>query len=227
MLFNLIGPMTVQKDFAPLKNVLSAQEIAWPEGEVSLSFEYACPAVFNEYGRGKPTLIDLVVVDGSCEPHLFIEAKLKERNFGGCSIFKGGKCKIDGRNPAHDFSLCYLHSDRRRKYWELLDKHGFLTEAIKQDPICILKKHYQFFREVLFALEHGGSFVLLSDERSPIFYRTGPPGKRGLMPSLLALTPQSLHNRIASVNIQQVVAAIKSLGEPDWLIEFERKYGLS
>ena len=101
-----------------------------------------------------------------------------------------------------------------------------LAGAIGQNVTCILASYYQFFREVIFALELGGPFVLLSDERNPTFSCDGPQGKRGLMEFLVSLVLQSLHTRIATVSIQQVVAAIKSSGRHEWITEFERKYGL-
>ena len=122
MLFNLVGPLIVAKDLDPLRQAFTRQGIAWPEGEVSASFEYEDRAVFNE-DTGQPTSIDLVLKDGNSQPRLFVEGKLVEKEFGGCSVFEAGDC--DGRNPANDFSLCYLHHLGRR-YWELLDKHGFL-----------------------------------------------------------------------------------------------------
>ena len=113
-----------------------------------------------------------------------------------------------------------------RRYWELLDKHGFLQEPIGQNATCILASYYQFFREVVFALELGGSFVLLSDERSPTFLCEGSQGKRGLMPFLLSLVPPSPHAHVATVTVQQVIAAAKASGRHEWVAEFERKYGL-
>jgi hypothetical protein len=223
MLFNLVGPLIVAKDLGPLRQAFTRQGVAWPEGEVSASFEYEDRTVFNE-DTGQPTSIDLVLKDGSGQPRLFVEGKLVEKEFGGCSVFEGGDC--DGRNPAHDFSLCYLHHLGRR-YWELLDKHGFLAGAIVQNVTCILASYYQFFREVIFALELGGSFVLLSDERNPTFSCDGPQGKRGLMPFLLSLVPQSVLPRVATASIQQMVAAIRSSGWHEWITEFERKYGMS
>ena len=89
-----------------------------------------------------------------------------------------------------------------------------------------IASYYQFFREVIFALELGGSFVLLSDERSLTFSCDGPQGKRGLMPFLLSLVPQSVLPRVATVSVQQVVAAIKASERHGWITEFERKYGL-
>jgi len=222
MLFNLVGPLIVAGDLAPLQQAFAGQGIAWPEGNITASFEYEDRKVFNE-DTGQPTSIDLVLRDSSGHPRLFVEGKLVEKEFGGCSVFAAGDC--DGRNPARDFSLCYLHH-LGRKYWELLNEHGFLSGGIGQNATCILSSYYQFFREVIFALELGGSFVLLSDERSPTFSCIGSPGKRGLMPFLLAMVPQSLHAHVATVSIQQVVAAIKSSGRHEWIAEFERKYGL-
>ena len=43
---------------------------------------------------------------------------------------------------------------------------------------------------------------------------------------LLSLMPESLHDSVASVSVQQVVAAIKSSGRHGWVTEFELKYGL-
>jgi POLQ-like helicase len=222
MLFNLVGPLIVKGDLESLQRAFAQRGIAWPEEEAGDSFEYEDREVFSE-DTGQPTSIDLVLKDGKGQPRLFVEGKLVEKEFGGCSVFKRGDC--DGRNPARDFSLCDLHHLGRR-YWELLDKHGFLAGIIGQNVTCILMSYYQFFREVIFALELGGSFVLLSDERSPTFSCDGPQGKRGLMPFLLSLVPQSVLSRVAAVSIQQVVAAIESSGRHEWITEFEQKYGL-
>ncbi len=222
MLFNLIGPLIVMRDLEPLRQAFTQQGIAWPKGEINASFEYEDRKVFNE-DTGQPTSIDLVLKDDAGNPHLFVEGKLVEREFGGCSLFGAGDC--DGRNPAHDFSLCYLHHLGRR-YWKLLDKHGFLSGPIGQNATCILATYYQFFREVLFALELDDSFVLLSDGRSPTFSCDGSQGKRGLMPFLLSMVPQPVQSRVATGSIQQVVAAIKTSGRHKWITEFEQKYGL-
>ena len=70
------------------------------------------------------------------------EAKLVEKEFGGCSAFAKGDC--DGHNPAKDFNLCYLHHIGRR-YWELMGKHGFLDGPLAKDSVCIMASYYQFF----------------------------------------------------------------------------------
>ncbi|MHA1137260.1 MAG: PGN_0703 family putative restriction endonuclease, partial [Candidatus Thorarchaeota archaeon] len=55
--------------------------IAWPIGEVTAEFEYDDRTVFNE-DSGQPTSIDLVVTGEN--KGIFVEAKLVEREFGGC-----------------------------------------------------------------------------------------------------------------------------------------------
>jgi hypothetical protein len=222
MLFNLVGPLIVRGNLEPLQEAFTHQGIVWPEGGVSASLEYEDRAVFNE-DTGQPTSIDLVLKGSSGSSCLFVEAKLVEKEFGGCSVFEAGDC--DGRNPARDFSLCYLHHLGRR-YWELLDKHSFLSGTIGQNATCILSSYYQLFREVVFAVELCGAFVLLGDERSPTFDCDGPQGRRGLMPFLLSLIPHSLRAHVFSINIQQVVATVKDSGRHEWIAEFEQKYGL-
>lgn len=88
--------------------------------------------------------------------------------------------------------------------------------------------HYQFFREVLFALEQGGVFVLLSDDRSPTFSCESEAGRRGLMPFLLGLVPESGRSRVASVSVQDLLRSIEATGRhDDWVHEFRAKYGIS
>jgi POLQ-like helicase len=222
MLFNLIGPLTINQDLSPLKRTFDDNNISWPEGEMKAYLEFEDRKVFNE-DTGQPTSIDLIIQDGTGSPKIVIEAKLVEREFGGCSVFAAGDC--DGRNPAGNFSLCYLHHIGR-KYWELLEKHGFLEGSIGKDAACILTVYYQFFREVLFAFEYNSTFVLLYDERNPTFMCDGPYGKRGLMPFLISLVPKKLHGQAKMLSIQQVVMSIKSSTNLEWIQEFENKYGL-
>lgn len=221
MLFNLLGPLIIRNDFAPLRDAFEQQGIPWPTRVDRTEFEYEDRSVFNE-DSAQPTSVDLVFFAGQ-KPRLFIEAKLVEPDFGGCSFFRGGDC--DGRNPVEDLSSCYLHHIGRQ-YWTVMEKHGFLGGTFRSDGNCALANHYQFFREVGVALENKGAFVLLSDERSPVFWRDGPLGERGLMAYLLPLVPESLRHRIGCVSIQQVGRAIKASGRHPWVTEFERKYGL-
>jgi len=223
MLFNLIGPLALRGDFAPLRTLFTEQGIAWPQGTVKAIFEYEDQEVFNE-GAAQHTSVDLVLEGADEGPRLFIECKLVEREFGGCSVFRRGDC--EGRNPAADSSRCYLHYIGRC-YWTVLQEQGFVDGQIKTDSTCILADHYQFFREAALALHLGGVFVLLSDERSPVFYCKGPAGSRGLMDFLMGLVPKEVRARIAGISIQQVVEAIKESGGYPWIAEFEKKYGLA
>ena len=50
--------------------------------------------------------------------------------------------------------------------------------------------------------------------------------ERGLMPFLLSLVPPSLHAHVATFTVQRVIAAAKTSGRHEWVMEFERKYGL-
>lgn len=221
MLFNLVGPLIVTRDYAPLRNAIENAELVWPDNVTDVQFEYEDRRVLNE-DSGQPTSIDLVIGDPS-KPALFVESKFVEKEFGGCSVFTAGDC--DGRNPAKEKELCYLHHIGR-KYWDLLEKHGFLYGPVGEERQCFLMAHYQYFREVLFALEKQGTFVLLCDERSPTFFCKGEPGERGLLPLLLDFTPPHLRCKVGMITIQSLVDEIEASCNHDWIGEFKEKYGL-
>jgi hypothetical protein len=190
---------------------------------ISASFEYEDRNVFNE-DSGQPTSVDIVLKNEKGNPIVFVESKLVEKEFGGCSIFSGGDCS--GQNPLSDKGRCYLHFIGR-KYWDLIEKYGF-SETLKAEQQCIFVAHYQYFREVLFSLEKDGTFVLLSDQRSPVFHCTANGTNKGLMPFLLQFVPDEYKDRIASVSIQELVNSIKKSGKhQDWVKDFESKYGLA
>lgn len=219
MLFNLFGPLLATGDISPAKSAFNQ----WPSGEVSAAFEVEDREVFKEK-QAQPTSIDLVISGTSNKDALFIEAKLVEQEFGGCSVFSRGDCC--GKNPANNFSECYLHKIERT-YWDRLNEYGFIKGLVGIGPICPLANYYQFFREVIFALVKGGSFVLLYDERSPVFHCSSQNGDTGLMPFLTEFVPQNLQPHVSSVSIQTVVQSIKDSNKHnDWISEFEKKYGL-
>ena len=107
-----------------------------------------------------------------------------------------------------------------------MEHHGII-ESVRNDRQCIFIAHYQFFREVIFAIEKGGTFVLLSDERSPVFqYRSGD-AVIGLMPFLSGLLPDNLKEKVVTISIQELVAAIeKCKMHHDWINEFKKKYAI-
>jgi hypothetical protein len=224
LLFNLIGPLVVFDDFAPLREALAEMPQSLPALPWSATFEFENRKIFNEKQR-QPTSVDLVIRGtGGLPP--FIECKFVEAEFGGCSVYEDGDCPgANPANPSRDYSSCYLHFIERQ-YWDLMDKHGLVAGPILSDSQCILANHYQFFRELLLALESGGQFVLLHDERSPTFCFHGPQGDYGLMPLLLQMLPVDVRRRVGIVGIQRVAEHIKASGRHPWIGQFEAKYAL-
>ena len=223
MIFNLIGPLIVRKDLEPLRIAIERAGIAWPTGKITAEFEYDDRTIFNE-DSGQPTSIDLVI-SGETES-IFIEAKFTEPEFGGCSVFSRGDC--DGRNPlSYGLDGCYLHHIGR-KYWEIMNEFGFVEIVFASGPICPFANYYQFFREVLLSLKKEGCFMLLHDERSPVFVKTSKNGKEsGLWPFLMESVPAEHVPRIGRVTIQQIVMAIDESGRHhDWIDDFKLKYGI-
>jgi POLQ-like helicase len=224
LLFNLLGPLVVRNDLIPLRQLLETKGIAWPDGKTYGAFEYEDRNVFKEYS-GQPTSIDFIIQDSNDKPVIFIESKLAEREFGACSAFKNGDC--DGRNPASNFNQCYLHHIGRQ-YWPLLKDHGFLDGPLKTEYACIFVSHYQFFREILFAIEKAGTFVLLSDNRSPTFFCNPKNGSapRGLMEFLGGLIPEKVRHHIVNITIQELVQTIEKTRRHPWIEQFKVKYAL-
>ena len=220
MVFNLIGPLITRQDLTPLTDLLKSKGI---EGKFEKAeYEYEDRNIFNE-DTGQPTSIDLVLFEKEDKPKIFIESKLVEAEFGGCSVFKKGDCS--GKNPINDLEECFLHFIGR-KYWNLIEKHGF-KEKLNNEKICVLVNYYQFFREILLSIEKGGYFVLLSDERSPVFNCNAGAKSKGLMPLLVEFVPDNYRNRIIQITVQEVVEYIsKSESHNDWIDEFKDKYGL-
>ena len=106
MLFNLVGPLITRNDLAPLETAMSEAGVKWPAGGRASTFEFEDRSVFNEL-QGQPTSIDLVIGEPSEPGAVFIESKLVENGFGGCSLFAEGDC--NGENPSENFGSCYLH----------------------------------------------------------------------------------------------------------------------
>lgn len=222
MAFNLIGPLITRKDYLPLSDLLRSKYVSGADDIVEASFEYEDRNIFNE-DTGQPTSIDIVLRSANGDPHIFIESKFDEREFGGCSVFAAGDC--NGMNPIGAEDMCFLNFIGRN-YWRLMAEPG-ISETIRKDRQCVFASHYQFFREVIFSIVKDGTFVLLSDERSPVF-RCGPAeNEKGLMPFLTGLLPEHLRGRVASISTQELVSAIEQYPRHnDWVIEFKKKYGM-
>ena len=169
---------------------------------------------------GQPTSLDAAFFDDTGAPRLLVECKLVEREFGSCSVFAGGDCP--GRNPLGALDQCYLYHIGRT-YWRRMAEHG-IAEALSGQAVCPFTSCYQFFRELLFALEKGATFAVLSDRRSAVFEG---PGGWGLVPFMKSLLPPDLRNRVVSLCIQDLVTVIEASGRhADWIQDFREKYGL-
>jgi len=222
MAFNLVGPLIVRNDYRPLIDALDDVGVECGKGIHDAVFEFEDREVFNE-DSGQPTSIDIALRDSGGRPVVFIESKLMEREFGGCSVLGKGDCS--GENPLGDISRCYLHHIGR-KYWMLAEKYG-VAELAAGEGLCVLATYYQFFRELLFALEYGGIFVLLHDERSPVFHCEANGANRGLMPMLLKYVPEEYQSKVASLSIQRLSKHIAgSEKHQDWIGDFRKKYGI-
>jgi hypothetical protein len=223
MAFNLIGPLITRNDYVPLAAVLKAKQVPGADDVAEAVFEYEDREVFNE-DTGQPTSIDIVLKSASGRPSIFIESKFDEQEFGGCSVFSDGDCS--GMNPIGNEDSCFLHFIGR-KYWPLMAKYG-MSDKVRHDNQCLFIAHYQFFREVILAIEKGGTFVLLSDERSPVFNCRSGNQEKGLMPFLTGLLPDAIRGRVVSISTQELVAAIQQQPRHhDWIFEFKKKYGMA
>ena len=92
-------------------------------------------------------------------------------------------------------------------------------------------RHYPCHSKYSYAREHQGALVLLSDDRSPVFWSAstepGAASPRGLMPFLLTLLPEHLRASVVPISVQRLVRAIEQTGRHrDWVGEFRIKYGL-
>jgi len=223
MAFNLVGPLIVRNDYQPLTDALEAVGVRCDKQICDAVFEYEDRQIFNE-DSGQPTSIDIVLKNGDGLPFIFVESKMMEPEFGGCTVLSAGDCS--GQNPLPEKSGCYLHHIGR-KYWTLAEEYG-IAKLAKNEGMCILAIYYQFFRELLFALEHDGIFVLLHDERSPVFHCEASGVNRGLMPTLMKYVPEEYRSRIGSVSMQRLSRHIGlSEKHQDWIDDFQRKYGIS
>lgn len=218
-LFNLLGPLVENEQWHILDEILHQAGIQLPASITNAEFEVEDREVFNEQ-QGQPTSIDLCLYTGDIE-EVFIEFKFTEKNFGGCSVFNDGDC--DGRNPANDFNLCYLHYIGR-KYWELMKKHTLLSKQIKRDSQCPFSILYQLYRLILFALEKKGHFLLIYDDRNPSFLVERDNIKRGLFNRVYDSLPSDIQNKCHALSVQSILSILQKYPELDWTSELKEKY---
>ena len=218
MLFNLLGDPYMRQDFNFFSRLFPYPEVKIQQ-DSELFFEYSDRETFNERQQ-QPTSFDFVVKN-KFGKSLFIEAKYVEAEFGGCSTIDAGEC--DGLNPSSNPDLCYL-SHKGRNYWDLMKKYG-LSQVFDNSPICPFSIYYQFYRELLFAIEHNGYYVILTDNRNPAFFKSDGITERGLIPVLINLVPSNLRPLIKTIYIQDVVDQLEKTGY-SWVSIFRDKYGI-
>jgi len=218
MLFNLLADSVMKKDAAFFSELFNYDDVN-VNSESEFVLEYFNRETFNEKQK-QPTSIDFAIKNGTGK-NIFVEFKYTEAEFGGCSSLKYGEC--DGTNPANDNSLCYLHQIGR-KYWTLMQKYG-LDEAFTGDNICPFSIYYQFYRELMFALENNGWLVILIDKRNPAFQKQGSGGERGLVPTLIKKLPDNIKPVVKVLYLQEVVALLEKHNYT-WIQDFKIKYGL-
>jgi hypothetical protein len=219
LLVNLLGPVLREKRWEVMDEVLKPADLQLAGKIARVDLEREDRSVFNER-QGQPTSFDLACETDANE-RVFIEFKFTEAEFGGCSVFEEGDC--DGANAATDHSLCYLHHLGRR-YWNAMDRHG-LTATVRADATCPFAFLYQAYRELLFALECGGKYVLVHDARNTAFVSPGPHGVRGLWSRLLSTLPADVRAMTSTLTIQRVADDLERLGCA-WIAQLREKHDL-
>jgi len=219
LLFNLIGPVLLAKRWDVFDAVLESAGIPLSGRVVNAKLEEEDRSVFKE-GRGQPTSVDLYLKTDQGDT-VCAEFKFTENGFGECSVFERGNC--DGRNPAGDFGLCYLHAIGRT-YWLLMQKHALVTDSLEANWICPFTTLYQAYRILMFALERGGHFLLIHDERNPSFAWTPTSIDRGVFVLFCELLPTSAQRRCHRITTQKVVQILEQTFPFPTLEEVKAKY---
>lgn len=218
LLINLLGPLILDQKWQAFDKILKGAKIPLAGKVTGIDLEHANRSVFNE-DTGQPTSFDLACTTGAGEK-VFIEFKFTEKGFGGCSLFDVGDC--DGQNPADERhrDRCYL-VHLGRTYWEKMDTHQ-LTSAVQTDGTCPLAYFYQAYRELLFALESGGKYVLIYDARNSAFVSNGPV-QRGLWIRFLSSLPDSAKASVFSITIQEIADMLDEMG-CSWIADLREKH---
>jgi len=219
LLFNLIGPVLLAARWDVFDSVLESAGVLLPGHVVDAKLEEEDRSIFNE-GRGQPTSIDLYLQTDQGDT-VCAEFKFTENGFGECSVFESGDC--DGRNPASDVDLCYLHAIGRT-YWLLMQRHGLITDSLEANSICPFATLYQAYRILIFALERGGHFLLIHDERNPSFAWTSTSIHRGAFALFYELLPASAQRRCHRITTQAVVEILERVFPFRTLEEVKAKY---
>jgi hypothetical protein len=104
---------------------------------------------------------------------------------------------------------------------ELMGKYNLLRDS----EYCPFTEFYQAYRLLLFALEKGGCFLLIHDERNPTFLVQQGELTRGRYKRFKGLLPEEIAgNKVFILGIQRIVEQLESYKKYSWLTEFKGKY---
>jgi len=225
MAFNLLGPLVTRKDLAPIKAAFKAVGGWGHWDELYAYFEAHDRKVFNEL-RGIPACLDFAIMGNG--NGLFMDVIFTQSGFGGCPHIQDGSC--DGKNPCSfgKLSECALARSgntlwTRMEEWEM-------SEATRIDgDTCPFVNYYAFFRSLMYSLVKDGVYILIYDERNPLFVQRDAKGNLvgGLCQQLSESLPRHIWSRVGAFTVQDLVRAIEKSGRHgDWIQKFKDKYGI-
>ena len=174
MLFNLVGPLSgAAGSVTPANGVLTQRESPG-RGTTRPSPSRSKIGPSSTRTAASPLPLIWCIAGNGSAPRLYIEAKLVEREFGGCSVFEQGDC--DGMNPAADLPLLLPASHRTRVLAvyggaRLLGWAGCTESCLPAWPGTT-----SFSANSCLLSHKGGYFVLLDDCRNPTFVAAGSNG---------------------------------------------------
>jgi hypothetical protein len=226
MAFNLLGPLVVRKDLAPIKAAFQAVG-GWGGywDELYAYFEAHDRKVFNEL-EGVPACLDFAI-EGNGNG-IFADVLFTQSGFTGCPHIQDGSC--DGKNPCSFGKLTECALTRSgNTLWTRMEQWA-MSEATRIDgDTCPFVNYYSFFQNLLFSLVNDRVYILIYDERNSLFVQRDEKGNLvdGLCQQLSEALPRHKWTRVGAFTIQDLVRAIEKTGRHgDWIQEFKDKYAI-
>jgi hypothetical protein len=226
MAFNLLGPLVVRKDLAPIKEAFVAVG-GWGGywDELYAYFEAHDRKVFSE-PEGLPTCVDFAIQGNG--NGIFADVIFTQSGFTGCPYIKDGSC--DGKNPCWFGKLAECALTRSgNTLWTQMEKWAMSESTRIDGDTCPFVNYYSFFQKLLFSMVNDGVYILITDERNPLFVQRDEKGNLvdGLCQQLSEALPRHRWGRVGAFTIQDLVRAIEKTGRHgDWIQEFKDKYAI-
>ena len=230
MCFNLLGPLvgnpkTNNSNLAPLKRACENSAIPWPSNAKG-QLEFNAMPLFQEASKRQSTSLDVAInsTPDSDDKSLFIEVKLSENRFGGCNYYKKDTCSKSNLTIEEDLDCHY--SVKVRTCWTLMRRHSLLDCDLGESNECPFRRYFQFFRELLVALEYRGIYVLLYDEHNPTFIAPEGSKRTGVFTFLRSRLPDEIQPFVKSFTVQEVLREIATDSSFSHANDFAVKYGM-